>query len=174
MKRREFICGSVGTLIGAAVPDRLLAKGWQDFPRRAHEIFAVERKTCSEAILLAGCEILGVDDSNLERVALGLGSGLAGHGLTCGAITGGTCLLALVNETKGQSYKERKKSTYVAIKRFVSAFEERFGSTDCRSLTGLDFSTPEGRRNKEEVRRDRCERFVLVSAQMLLREISKT
>ncbi len=162
------MAGSAGCLTAALLPEDLKAEAWENFPQRALELFANERKTCSEAIVMACCEALGIDDSELSCAVLGFASGIAGMGKTCGVVTASSMMLSLLEARQMNPYKRRKKLTFMAIKSYMSQFNERFGHTDCRKL--IEVSTSEA---KKSVRRNKCERYVLHGARMLMRQINK-
>jgi C_GCAxxG_C_C family probable redox protein len=78
----------------------------------------------------------------LQRAATGFGGGIARHGLTCGAISG--CAIAagfLLGRTEAGDL-EGKERAYRAIDALIRRFEERYGTIDCRRLTGFDFIGP--------------------------------
>lgn len=74
--------------------------------------------------------------------------GRQGH--VCGAVTGGVSACGLIigrlrNSTKDDRFALRDQ-TYARIQELTCLFEERFGSIECRALTGCNFLTPEGQR----------------------------
>jgi hypothetical protein len=62
--------------------------------------------------------------------------------------------------------------TLQAVGRIHSAFKKHFGKTDCRSLCGLDLTTPEGRKKLEEgVKEHTCAKYVEVGSALLAKEL---
>lgn len=182
MQRRDFLrsCG-----VGAAVcsglvgscrmlgpakrekvidPDKLSA--------RAYEHFIPGKRTCSEAILMAGCEALGIESALVPDIALGLGGGVGAQGHICGVLTGSAMVLSLAMAAKESDYPKRQMQTFQAVGRVCSAFEKRFGAVDCRTLSRLDLTTPEGRKELgARVKAGTCADYVKAGAQILAAEL---
>jgi C_GCAxxG_C_C family probable redox protein len=51
---------------------------------------------CSESVLLAISELLGVESELIPRIATGFGAGIGRRGEVCGALAGGVMGLGLV------------------------------------------------------------------------------
>ncbi len=127
--------------------------------RRAHELFISARLTCSEAILQAGCEGLGIEDPLVPAIALGLGGGVGQQGATCGILTGAAlCISAAVaSGAPKAAYKERKQQVMAATAHVLRAFQADFRHTECRPICGLDLTRPgENEKAKETVRLRVC------------------
>jgi C_GCAxxG_C_C family probable redox protein len=91
---------------------------------------------------------LGLEGEAFWQAVTGFGGGLGRRQLVCGAVTGGivACGLAVARR-RGSDREDRKGlrgETYAMVQRFLREFETRFGVLDCRTLTGFDFSVPEG------------------------------
>lgn len=105
---------------------------------------------CAESILhaLKDKGILDVPDA-LIKAATGLGTGMGGKGMTCGAITGPIMAIGLkygrtsVKESAGPAYKRAQK--------VVEAYAEKYKTTECAVVTKVwrgsgKFDTPERRK----------------------------
>ena len=99
---------------------------------------------CSESVLLGVCEELGikVDDQIVPRIGRLFAGGIGRTGSVCGAVVGGVMALGLVVEP-GETMEEALAAMGVAAE-FRRRFESEMGSINCRDLTGLDLTTPEG------------------------------
>lgn len=99
---------------------------------------------CSESVLLGVCEELGiaVDDKVIPRIGRLFAGGIGRTGSVCGAVAGGVMALGLVVES-GKTMEEGLRAMKVA-EEFRRRFEAEFESINCRDLTGLDLTTPEG------------------------------
>jgi len=99
---------------------------------------------CSESVLLGVCEELGikVDDRVIPRIGRLFAGGIGRTGSVCGAVAGGVIALGLVVEP-GETMEEGLAAMGVA-KEFRRRFESEMGGINCRDLTGLDLTTPEG------------------------------
>lgn len=115
---------------------------------------------CSEGVLLALAQGMGIDAPCVPAVASGFCGGMARSGGMCGALTGAVIGLGLA---LGRS------SSAHATRRLVNEFREAFGAADCHVLIGFD---PHGERDEisaafnREGRRERCIGFVGMAAEL--------
>ncbi len=98
---------------------------------------------CSQAVLAAYAESLGLSEETAIKLATGFGVGLS-HGATCGAVSGAIMVLGLRHGGGGPQGLEAKRLTYALAQEFMDAFTERFGSPVCGKILGCDPSTAEG------------------------------
>ncbi|OAT85773.1 DVU_1555 family C-GCAxxG-C-C protein [Desulfotomaculum copahuensis] len=88
---------------------------------------------CSQILLILGLEALGKSNPDLVRTMTGLGGGLGFSGKTCGALTGGVCLLGL--------YAGRGTPEEAEHDRFLLMVEELvqwFEAENCRDYGGIN------------------------------------
>ena len=184
MKRREFVrkC-SVGVVLGGLSAASLTAAPAAEegekkpvdpdkLAKTAQERFVAGKRTCGESIVMAGCEALGVRSDLVPDIALGLAGGVGMQGETCGVLTGSALVLSLAVAQKEKEYPKKKMRTAECVGRVHRAFKKQCGCTDCRSLTGLDLTTPEGREKlKVSVRAQKCTKYVEVAARILGEEL---
>jgi hypothetical protein len=95
--------------------------------------------SCSQIILLLGLEMRGETNSGLVRAMAGLAYGCgSGHG-TCGALTGGCCLLALY-AGKGGDDERPSERLELMLQELSDWFADRIGSASgemsCDSIVG--------------------------------------
>ncbi|MHC4176519.1 MAG: C-GCAxxG-C-C family protein [Planctomycetota bacterium] len=187
MHRREFLTG--GTL-GLTFATGSLAAGKtglgaEDTAERmidagklvgaAHRHFIPGKRTCCEAILMAGCEALGVKSDLVPDIALGLAGGVGLQGETCGVLTSSAMVLSLAVASRETEYSRKKARTLESVGRLHRAFRKQFGHTDCRSLCGLDLTTPEGRKRlMQGVKEQKCAKCVEAGAGLLAKELQRT
>ncbi len=81
---------------------------------------------CSQILLLMGLEAQGKSNPDLIRSMSGLAGGLGFSGDTCGALTGGACLLGLY-AGRGTSDEQEDERLNLMISELVDWFSERFG-----------------------------------------------
>jgi C_GCAxxG_C_C family probable redox protein len=99
---------------------------------------------CCQGILLTFQELLGMEDELTFKAAGFLSAGVAICQKTCGALLGGQMVLGM---KYGRSRLEEgpaplfEKLEYA--QKLVSNFERKFGSTECRDISGIDFSDKE-------------------------------
>lgn len=184
MKRREFLdrCAIGFTFAaGSLVPLRTTRAAEATVRReidadklaeRAYEHFIPGKRTCCEAILMAGCEALGIDSDLVPDIALGLAGGVGLQGETCGVITSSAMVISLAVAEKEKEYPKKKMQTLQAVGRFRCAFQKECGHTDCRSLSGLDLTKPEDRKKlMESVKSETCADYVKAGAKLLAKEL---
>ncbi len=125
--------------------------------------------SCAQAVFAAFADPADLDRATVLRVASGFGGGMARLGRTCGAVTGGILALGLEHGAEVAGGEEAKLRFYERVRRFVTAFEARHGSSECRTLLGLDIGTPEGMSRAREAKlfATRCEAFVRDAAEVL-------
>ncbi|MBP3889229.1 MAG: C_GCAxxG_C_C family protein [Cellulosilyticum sp.] len=92
---------------------------------------------CSQAVVCAYCDALGIREEDAFRMAEGFGGGMGRLGETCGAVTGMYMILSLIN-SKGDldNPRETKMQTYQSIQALAKEFEAKNKSTICRELKG--------------------------------------
>ncbi|OHB67982.1 MAG: hypothetical protein A2V70_09855 [Planctomycetes bacterium RBG_13_63_9] len=184
MKRREFLGGcALGLTLatGSSVASRT-AQGAEDqaeptidaerLSETAYRHFIPGKRTCCEAILMAGCEVLGIRSNLVPDIALGLAGGVGLQGDTCGVLTSSALVLSLAVAAKETEYSKKKMRTVEAVGRVCRAFRKQFGHTDCRSLCGIDLTTTEGRKKLTEgVKARTCAQCVQAGAKLLATEL---
>src|SRR3990172_6835485 len=111
-------------------------------------------------------------DPELLLMAAGFGGGIGRCQAVCGAISGGVIALAVKNRLEYKDTQEARTATSRAARELYRGFEQTFGRTDCRSLTGHDFSTPEGyqRFTESGVKQERCYNYVTFVVQKVTAE----
>jgi C_GCAxxG_C_C family probable redox protein len=133
------------------------------------------KRTCSEAVAMAGGDVLGVADPHLPDLAIGLAGGVGLQGRTCGALLGAGMVTGLAIGRKEQDYAKKKKAALAAVGKLYQEFKEKHGSTDCRTLCGLDLTTLAGRLKLEAVvKRTVCVRFVETAARLMAQSMAES
>ncbi len=100
---------------------------------------------CSQILLFLGLESQGKSDPDLIRAMGGLAGGLGFSGGTCGALTGGACLLGLyAGRGTPQEEEDPKLNLMITelVEWFSREFGEMYGGIECRTI--LD-DAPENR-----------------------------
>lgn len=110
--------------------DLLLENAERNFVERPYN--------CSESILATFAEADGQDPAEVVGFASAFGQGIAGQGLTCGAITGALMLFGKTGREKGLDRKQIRASGAA----FFREFQEEFGHTECLPLSGHDCNDP--------------------------------
>ena len=128
---------------------------------------------CSESVLLAVSDWLGVQSDLIPKIATGFGAGVEGCGSVCGAISGGILALGLKfgrNEPK----KQDRPSYWFALE-LLKRFEREFGHITCRELTDYDFSTEAGLKKyaEEKLWDTKCRQYIIGTTAMAFDMISE-
>lgn len=96
---------------------------------------------CSQILLALGLEAQGKSNPDLIRSMAGLAGGLGFTGGTCGALSGGACLLGLY-AGKGTVDEEEDSRLNLMIGELVEWFSEEYGalygSTTCEIILADD------------------------------------
>jgi len=185
MKRRDFLrAGLVGPAAAAVASgpgsnlqaaEKRAPVGKVDPDKLATEAikhFLPGKRTCGEAIVMAGCDALGIKSDLVPDIALGLAGGVGLQGKTCGCVTASAMVLGLAVAAGESDYKKKKMRTLRAVGQLYKRFEKRFGTTGCRKISGLDLTTPEGRKRLETVVKEaKCSQVVEAAARMLAEAI---
>lgn len=104
---------------------------------------------CSQAILAAFGEPLGIDPDAAGRLGRLWGGGVGRLGETCGYLTGAVLVLAHV-QYSGDEIRAQEKGVE-AVRHLFNRFSAKRGTIRCKELLGADISTVEGlKRIKEE------------------------
>lgn len=122
---------------------------------------------CAESVLLALAESQGIQSPLLPRIATGFGSGISRTGGQCGAVSG--AILGIGLATGRDRPTENKDPMYDLVRQFLTQFQERFGSTNCRVLVGCDLGTPAGQAYyKENHLVERCLQYTQGATEIAL------
>jgi C_GCAxxG_C_C family probable redox protein len=115
--------------------------------RRGGELFD-SGLYCAESVLQAIAESKSIKSDLIPKIATGFCSGAARTCRTCGAVSGGVMAISLFFGRRSPS--DSVEQIYAIVQKFLDAFEDKFGSTNCKELTGCDLGTDEGQKFFEE------------------------
>jgi C_GCAxxG_C_C family probable redox protein len=117
---------------------------------------------CSQAVLSAFAEELGLNRDAALRVAAGFGGGMGRMGATCGAVTGAIVALGLKYGATRSDDLAAKEKTHELVRELARRFQQQHGSLQCRELIGCDISTPENyqRARQQQVFVNLCPNYV--------------
>lgn len=132
------------------------------------ETLSWEGFACSQCVVGAICENLGIDRLTALRFAAAFGSGIGGSAESCGAVTGAMMLIGL---KYGRSLPEDPDDKCFEIAaRFFERFKEEYdGCTKCKELLGADYSTEEGKKfiAENELWNTKCKQIVRKGAEII-------
>lgn len=111
---------------------------------KAQDLFT--RCNCSQAVLTTFGPEVGLGPTECMKVAACFGAGMGRMGKTCGALTGGFMVLGLRHGKEMMDDPQKgRDSVYGRVQALAQRFEDAHGSTECRTLTGCNMLTAEGR-----------------------------
>jgi len=125
--------------------------------------------SCSQAVLSAFAEDLGLDRETALRLSQPFGGGIARRADWCGALTGAFLAIGLkYGRTKAEDVAARDR-TYALVNELIARFEAGHGTVKCRDLLGCDIGTPEGQKEADDrkLHRTICEELVRDAAALL-------
>jgi len=135
-----------------------------------------EGYNCSQSVVLAFADILGLEEDRAAILASGFGGGMGRLREVCGAFSGAVLVSGAIS-VKDPSDKEQRKDNYALVQRFAGNFEQAFGSIVCRELLQ---KRSEAREEPAPSRRDAqwyasrpCENLVGHSARMIAEYLSE-
>jgi C_GCAxxG_C_C family probable redox protein len=104
-----------------------------------------EGYNCAESIVRTFRDFYNLDVSDEAlKMASGFGGGLGHAGCMCGALSGATMVLGML---QGRASKEQSREPiYSCAQEFHNIFSEEFGATCCRVLNPHEFGSQEQRR----------------------------
>jgi len=131
--------------------------------------------SCSQAILSSYAAQYGLDPELAFKLAAGFSGGMGRTGNTCGALTGAIMVAGLEKGGCNKEDSSAKQNTYDAVGELISAFEARWGTTDCRELLGCNIGTADGyaEARSKDLFANRCPQIVESAVESLERVIKK-
>lgn len=88
------------------------------------------------------CQRLGIEHELIPEIATAFGGGIGGTGSVCGAVVGAVMAIGLRHGRRDPTNRDPRP--YALTQELRRRFEAEMGHLDCRALTGMDLSTPEG------------------------------
>ena len=92
---------------------------------------------CSQSIVVAYCDLFGLDEKTAMKISCGLGAGVGRLREVCGAVSG-MAVLAGLKFGSGTPDATAKKKTYEAVQAMAAEFRRRHGNIVCKNLLGLE------------------------------------
>jgi len=91
---------------------------------------------------MAVCQQLEIKSELIPRIATPFAGGMARTGEVCGAVVGALMCIGIKHGRDEVGQPEDKAQGLSG--EFLRRFRDEMGSIQCRELTGIDLSTPEG------------------------------
>jgi C_GCAxxG_C_C family probable redox protein len=97
---------------------------------------------CAETTYIVLKRLYGLPEAEDSSAAMVLNGGFAYRGGLCGALSGAALAVGQLAERSLADHAVAKRKSRQVILDLVAQFEHQFGSVDCSTLSGYDFSLP--------------------------------
>ena len=98
------------------------------------EKYFQEGYACSQSVLMAFAEELGLDIETAKKVSSTFGAGMGRLRKTCGALTGAFMGIGLKHGNTSPDDTKTKLDSYDMVRKLAKKFAEKHGTTECREL----------------------------------------
>jgi C_GCAxxG_C_C family probable redox protein len=103
----------------------------------------------------------------IPRISTGFCGGIARTCGLCGALSGAVMSISLFYGRR--SPDEPVENCYGPVRKMLEMFENEFGSTNCRDLTGVDLGTEEGRKKFQSANMiEQCRKYTEEATRMAM------
>ncbi len=145
-----------------------------DHVQKAEQLF-LDGYNCSQAVLGAFCDELGLPFETAMKLSSSFGGGMGRMREVCGAVSGMFMVAGLQNGYAAPETGDIKAAHYRLIRELSDRFKEENGSIICRELLG---GTPEiggnpEARTKSYYQKRPCVEYVKCAARILEEELQK-
>lgn len=144
---------------------------------KAGRLFKEGGYNCCQAVVLAYCDVFGLDEKTAASISSGFGGGMGRMREVCGAVSGMTFLSGLISPADDPSIKTARTANYALVQEMAEEFRKINGSIVCRELLGLvpmgsgvgvAKESPEPSDRTEEYYKKRpCEEMVRIAARIV-------
>lgn len=141
----------------------------QEYENEAKELF-LEGYNCSQSVVAAFSDLLGVERRQAVRMASPFGGGMGRMREVCGCVSGMFMILGYLYGYDDPTVYDGKKELYERVQTLAASFKEAHGSIYCRVLLGLegaDTSPVPGRRTAEYYKKRPCPNLAGETARLL-------
>ena len=127
---------------------------------------------CCESVVMAVCDHLGIDKEIPQKIATPFGSGMSRNGSNCGALNAAFICMGMVGGRT--SSEESRDTSYLPADRVFAKFKEKYGTTCCYDITGVNLRDPEeAAKNKDRMHNELCGPLVKHVTEWVLEELDK-
>ena len=151
---------------------------------KAGRLFKEGGYNCCQAVVLAYCDLFGMDEKTAASLSSGFGGGMGRMREVCGSVSGMVMLSGMLSPADNPSDKAGRTANYALVQEVAGEFRNINGSIICRELLGLDKKHAEGQatsespvpsdRTAEYYKKRPCEELVKISARIIGERIKNT
>lgn len=102
--------------------------------QKAIDLFEDGGYNCSQAVILAYCDLFDMDFEVAAKVASSFGGGMGRLREVCGAVTGMFALIGLKYPAADPSDREARSTNYAKVQELAAQFKSEMGSYICAEL----------------------------------------
>ena len=136
---------------------------------KARALF-LEGYNCAQAVYAAFAPDMGLSEKQALRAVSGMGGGMGGLRLTCGAVSSMAMVLSSLEGYDEAKDAEGKKRLYARIQDLHKQFMDTYGTSNCAELlkaSGVAVQAMPADRTPEYYRKRPCVRYVEACAKLL-------
>ena len=138
-----------------------------DHGTKAAEFF-LNGYNCAQAVMVAFCDVTGLDEKFAARMASSFGGGMGRMREVCGAVSGMLMVAGLLYGYDTPGDDVQKKAHYTLVQQLAGKFREQVGSIVCREILKNPPSDPApSPRTAEYYAKRPCARMVFLAGQIL-------
>ena len=129
---------------------------------------------CAQSVFAAFSQEMGITEEAALRTASGMGGGIGGLRMTCGAVSAMAMVLGSLKGYSEASDYEGKKQLYAAIQQLHEKFVSVHETSNCRQLllkSGIVAQAQPQERTPEYYRKRPCVRYIELCAQLVAEEL---
>ena len=101
--------------------------------QKAKELF-LQGYTCSQAVLMAFAEDVGLEESVAAKLSCGFGGGMGGLRNVCGAVTGMFMAANMMYGFETPEDADHKTRHYATIRELATSFSNEYDTLICKEL----------------------------------------
>lgn len=131
---------------------------------------------CAQSVFAAFSQEMGLDEKTALRMASGMGGGIGGLRMTCGAVSAMAMVLGTLRGYDDAADFDGKKQLYADIQRLHDAFTAVHETSCCRELlqkSGIVAKAQPSERTPEYYKKRPCARYIELCAQLLAEELNR-
>lgn len=146
-----------------------------EYEKRAKEAF-LSGYNCSQSVVVAFCDVLGMDKKQAIRMASSFGGGMGRMREVCGCVSGMFMILGYLYGYDDPTVYDCKKELYAKVQELAARYTELNGSIQCRKLLGIegkDTSFEPSKRTEEYYKKRPCPNLAASAAKLLAEFINE-
>ncbi len=117
--------------------------------------------------MLSVTESKNIQSDVIPKISTGFCGGIARTCGICGAVSGAIMAISLF--CGRSSPDEPIDKSYMPVQKMIALFEGKFGTTNCKLLTGIDLGTEEGRKRFAlENKIEQCKQYTVEATRMAM------